>query len=58
MSKMNLLTINDPEGELPDTFYTASLKNNKKYPIGLFNLVTSIKFLRCDDIILLVNIKQ
>ena len=32
MSKIDLLKINDPKGELPDSFYKYSLKQEIKYP--------------------------
>ena len=32
MSKIDLLKINDPKGELPDSFYKYSLKKEIKYP--------------------------
>ena len=32
MSKIDLLKINDPKGELPDSFYKYSIKKDIKYP--------------------------
>ena len=32
MSKIDLLKINDPKGELPDSFYKYSLKKEIRYP--------------------------
>ena len=42
MSKIDLLKINDPKGELPDSFYKYSIKKEIKYPT-LSQLFWSIK---------------